>query len=257
MTSSPPRVTFDTNVCNVIHDAAKWPNLVAPEDARKIRAAIVEGRIVGFISESSLFVECLGFSAKLAYLAVAGTSGERPAPDPRVVTRFADLAKIGMKLLHAPLIASETFVDSFEWAKDEVFSMADRHERFCNFVRPLGGKQKLQNCGEALEEKYPQRFGNTEMRGPATWLKAFKRAWDSNAAGRKELEKSVWPLLGEWCDGLILGSHVGYGNDLFCTTDLGGNAGSRSLLHHSNRTNLTAQGITLMSPAELVKKYSL
>jgi hypothetical protein len=114
-----------------------------------------------------------------------------------------------MKLLHAPLIASETFVESFEWAKDEVFSAADRHKRFCAFVGPLAGRQKLQKCGEALQAKYPQRFGNTEVRGPITWLKVFKRAWESNVAGRKALKRSVGPLIAERCDGLILGSHVG------------------------------------------------
>jgi hypothetical protein len=92
MTGSPARVTFDTNVCNVIHHPVKWPKVVAPDDARKIRAAIADGRMLGFVSEASLFVECLSFSDKLGYLAVAGTSGERPAPDPRMVTMFADLA---------------------------------------------------------------------------------------------------------------------------------------------------------------------
>lgn len=171
-----PRTTFDTNICNVIHDPTKWPTLVALDDARKIRAAITDGRIAGFVSEGSLFVECLSFPDKLAYLAVAGTPGARPAPDHRAVARFSDLGKIGMKLLHAPLIGAEIFIDSLEWAKDEVFSATDRHERFCGFVQPLGGKQKLQACGEALEAKHPQLFGETKVRGPMTWLKAFRPA---------------------------------------------------------------------------------
>jgi hypothetical protein len=254
-----PRITFDTNACNVIHDPAKWPTLVAPDDARKIRTAITDGQIAGFVSEGSLFVECLSFPDKLAYLAVAGTpEGERPAPKSPAVARFSDLGKIGMKLLHAPLIGAEIFIDSLEWAKDEVFDAKDRHERFCEFARPLGGRQKLQECGEALEQKHPQFFGKTKVRGPITWLKAFRRAWDnSDAAGQKALRSKVGPVIGEWCDGLILGSHVGYGNDVFCTTDEGGNAGSTSVLHKSNRANLNAQGISLMNPAELVKKYGL
>jgi hypothetical protein len=258
LATAPPRITFDTNVCNVIHDPTKWPTLVAPDDARKIRAAIIDRRIAGLVSEGSLFVECLSFPNKLAYLAVAWTLGARPAPDARAVARFSDLGKIGMKLLHAPLIGAEIFIDSLEWAKDEVFSATGRHERFCGFVHPLGGKQKLQACGKALEAKHPQIFGETIVRGPITWLKAFKRAWDSSdAVGQKALRGGVGPVIGEWCDGLILGSHVGYGNDVFCTTDEGVNAGSRSLLHQSNRANLNAQGITLMTPADLVKKYNL
>jgi hypothetical protein len=107
----PPRVTFDTNVCNVIHDPGRWPDQVAPEHARKIREAIQNRKLLGFVSEATLFIECLSFEDKLAYLAVAGTAKPRPAPDPRVVARFEDIAKVGIRLLHAPLIVAEIFVE--------------------------------------------------------------------------------------------------------------------------------------------------
>jgi hypothetical protein len=68
-----PRITFDTNVCNVINNPAKWPTLVVPANAQKIRQAISDRRIAGFVSEASLFVECLSFPDKLTYLSVAGT----------------------------------------------------------------------------------------------------------------------------------------------------------------------------------------
>jgi hypothetical protein len=60
-----PRVTFDTNVCNVINNPTKWPTLVDPDDAPGIRSAIAEGRIAGFVSEATLFIECLSFPDKL------------------------------------------------------------------------------------------------------------------------------------------------------------------------------------------------
>src|ERR1700674_4049715 len=132
-----PRVTFDTNVCNVINNPTKWPTLVARDDAQKIRTAISNGRIAGFVSEATLFVECLSFPDKLIYLSVAGTPDPRPAPDPRMVAIFDDLAAIGIELLHAPMIGAEKFVESFNWAQDVVYSAKDRHDRFCAFVRPL------------------------------------------------------------------------------------------------------------------------
>jgi hypothetical protein len=85
-----PRITFDTNVCNVINNPEKWPTLVAPDDARKIRVAISDGRIAGFVSEATLFVECLSFPDKLTYLSVAGTPDPRPTPDPRLIAVFDD-----------------------------------------------------------------------------------------------------------------------------------------------------------------------
>jgi hypothetical protein len=234
-TPKPPRVTFDTNVCNVIHDPGRWPDQVDPEDARKVRGAIQDGTALGFVSEATLFVECLSFEDKLAYLAVAGTDKARPAPDPRAVARFEDVEKVGARLLHAPLLESEIFIKGFSWAGDDVFSAEDRHLRFASFCRPLGGLDKLKRCGEALDARFPFAFYGTAMKGPLTWSRAFKRAWDADPAGQKKLRRDVGPIISEWCDGLIVGSHFAYGNDVFCTIDRGKNAGADSLLHESNR----------------------
>lgn len=264
--AKPPRITFDTNVCNVIHDPEKWPDLVKPEDARRIREAIKDGRLLAFVSEASVFVECLSFSDKLAYLAVAGTPDPRPSPDPRMVAMFDDLAKLGVKLLHAPLIGSEKFVEAFEWATDDIFNAQERHDRFSSFARPLPRHEPLQQYGRGLLANQPpvpsgkvfnQGPNSFSVSVPQDWAVAIKREWDGNPAGRKGLERMVRPAIGEWCDALILGSHVGYGNDVFCTTDSGKNAGVRSLLHHTNRANLKAQGITIMTPAELVEHFKL
>jgi hypothetical protein len=148
------RVTFDTNVCNVIHDPDKWPTLVAPDDARKIRAAISDGRIAAFVSEATLFVECLSFPDKLAYLAVAGTPDPRPAPDPKMVAMFDDLAS-GMELLHAPLIGVEKFAESISWAKDEIYPIEERQASFFDFIRPLPRHAPLETYGRSLLVNQP------------------------------------------------------------------------------------------------------
>lgn len=249
--AKPPRITFDTNICNVIHNPDKWPDKVDPEDARKVRAAIQNGNIAGFVSSATLFIECLSFEAKLAYLDVVLTDRERPTLDPIAVARFEDVAKVGAKLLHAPIRDAEIFLDCFSWADDVLFSHGVRQSRFADFCRQLSGLQKLKQYGQELEERFPLNFHGTPMNGPLTWTRAFKRAWD---AGEK-IRRHVGPLIGEWCDGLIVGSHFAYGNDVFCTIDCGKGAGADSLLHHSNRAALRAQGIVVMSPTELVQKY--
>jgi hypothetical protein len=53
------RVTFDTNVCNFINDPNKPGSPVDPVAAATVRTAVSDGRVKGFISEASLFVECL------------------------------------------------------------------------------------------------------------------------------------------------------------------------------------------------------
>ena len=247
-----PRITFDTNVCNVINDPNKWPQLVAPIDAQKIRDAISAGSIAGFVSEATLFVECLSFPDKLTYLSVAGTPGPRPIPDPRMVAIFDDLGSIGAELLHAPLIGAEKFSKAIPWAADLVHSIADRQTRFFDFIRPYPRHDPLKT--------YAAQLATSALVGvskPSLWTVEIKQEWDRNAAGQRALEKAIRPIIGEWCDVMIVGSHVGYGNDIFCTADEGKNAGSGSLLFHGNRTNLDSQGITIMTPRQLVQHLNL
>ncbi|MBB4257727.1 hypothetical protein [Bradyrhizobium sp. CIR3A] len=176
---------------------------------------------------------------------------------------FKDLEGLGMKLLHAPLIGGETFIEWFDWAQDDRFSSEDRLARFFSFIKPLPRHKPLETYGNGLvPAPRSHRVVNVTKTGfsvpiPAGWAGAIKQEWDNNVAGRKKLEKDIRPDIGEWCDALIVGSHYAYGNEVFCTTDRGVNAGSRSLLHKSNRPALEAQGIKIMTPAELVQHYGL
>ena len=63
---------------------------------------------------------------------------------------FEDLAKLGVKLLHAPLIGSEKFVEAFDWATDDIFDAQERHNRFSSFAKPLPRHEPLQRYGRAL-----------------------------------------------------------------------------------------------------------
>ncbi|MQU91736.1 hypothetical protein [Sinorhizobium meliloti] len=250
-----PRITLDTNVCNVIHEPDKWPTLVAPDDARKMRAAISDKRISGFVSEATLFIECLGFPDKLSYLAVAGTPGPRPEPHPNTKAMFDDLGSIGIELLHAPLIGAEKFIESIPWTKDAIYPIEERQKRFFDFIRPLPRHAPLKAYGESLLPAQPPVPPRASVQSP--WAMAIKREWDGNPDGRKAVEKVVRPVIGEWCDGLILGSHVAYGNDIFCTADQGKSAGANSLLHQSKRAALVTQGIRIMTPREVAQHLGL
>jgi len=144
------RVTFDTNVCDVIHTPSKWPAVVDPAVAEKIRDAVLCKKIDAFVSEATLFVECLSFEDKLTYLSVVGTSALRPEPDTRRVDVFSYLASLGVKLLHAPLIATEKFFDGLEWAEDIVHPHKERHGRFSQFIRQHPLHQPLEAMGKEL-----------------------------------------------------------------------------------------------------------
>lgn len=258
-------VTFDTNTFGILNanDDRISNELRVVRDA--ILQEIAKGNIRGFISEASIFIECLEFADKLAYLAIAGTPDSRPTIDPRGFEAIQELRKLEIAMLHAPLIGGEIFVEDMPWAKDEHYSAEKRHNRFSTFCRKFGHPQKtiepLKLIGNELLQQQPPVSPNRswptdngvkfEIR--QKWAVGLKRAWDgANADSKKSLRKQINPLIGEWCDILIVSSHYAYGNDIFCTNDKGSEAGASSILHHSNRENLEGEGVKVVLPGDLL-----
>lgn len=261
--NKPLRVTLDTNILDLIHTPDREPEHLDPADARALRQVIADGKIEAFISEGSVFVEVLSFANKLTYLAVAGTSRARPTPDPRRVALFEDLASLGVKLMHAPLIGAEKFVGALPWAEDVVYDALERHQRFCAFASKYPRHEPLKVIGNQLlatQQPVPEgRVIRSTPTGisvelPQRWAIAIERQYaqgDGPIQNRMK-RKTIGPLIGEWCDVLIMASHVGYGNDVFCTVDNGRGAGEDSLLFHGNRAALAAAGLVIRSPTELL-----
>lgn len=249
------RVTFDTNTFGIlnlndtrIHDDLK--NI-----GSELRAKIARKEIAGYISEASVFIECLGFEEKLTYLSVAGTRGERPSVDPRGIAAISELGNIGFKMLHAPMIMGEIFGEGLPWAEDERYSQTQRLDRFASSCRKHGHPEKtikkLQSYGNNLLDN--------QSAAPATWKAwaiALKKAWDDGGDNqKKKIRNAVNPVISEWGDILIISSHHAYGNDVFCTNDRGKGAGNASVLHSSNKSDLRNEGILVMSPKELFESF--
>jgi hypothetical protein len=256
---SPLRITADTNVCDILHKPDRRTEIMAEADARELRQRIQNGQVVAFVSEASVFIECLSFEDKLTYLAVAGTKNARPQPDPRRVAVFEDMASLGMKMLHAPLIAAEKFIHDMSWADDVVYSAHDRQERFGSFAQLYSRHEPLEAYGENLRSAQASARDRNgfPLPGYANWRRALKTAWDdADEDGKKALRRELGPMISEWGDVLILASHHGYGNDIFCTADEGKGSGSQSALHHLNRAKLKSQGIDVLGPNELLTKLS-
>ena len=259
------RVTLDTNVCGLIAnpDDPAYDNKPDLRKAGKqLQKAIAAGQVRAFVSEASVFVECLEFSCKLTYLAVAGTFDPRPVPDPRRFAVFNTLAELGAKMLHAPLIGAEIFITNMPWSGDELFSNTERLSRFFDFMRGYPRHLPLKQFGENKLPTQPPVPPNRTRSNPdgfsvemrQDWAVALKREWDTGTdAKKKSLRKQVGPMIAEWCDTMILASHFAYGNDIFCTCDEGGEAGNKSILHSSNRTALAQQkGVKIVDPREAI-----
>lgn len=258
------RVTFDTNTFGILNpnDDRVTKELKIVGDA--IRQEIAKNSIKGFISEASVFVECLGFSEKLEYLAVAGTEDTRPTVHQRGVDAIQELNRFGITMLHAPLIGAESFIE-LTWAEDQNYPADVRRNRFGYTCRKYGHPQKtvdkLKDIGNELLKGQPPVPPNRRMQTENgfkiemkhKWAVGLKRDWDNGDQNHKKyLKKQLNPIIGEWCDILIVSSHFSYGNDIFCTNDEGKGAGAESLLHHLNRDNLLNDGIKIVSPKELL-----
>lgn len=258
------KVTFDTNTFGIlnVNDDRVSDDMKAVGEA--IRQEIENNNIKGFISEASVFVECLGFPEKLECLAVAGTPDPRPSVDQRGIDAIAELQKLGFEMLHAPLIGAEIFIQ-MPWATDEGLPTKERQNRFAATYRKYGHPQntveKLRFIGNELlnnQDPLPEnRSWQTEngimIEMRQKWAVALRRDWENGDENHKEkLKKHLGPIIGEWCDILIISSHDAYGNDIFCTNDEGKKAGPNSLLHHSNREKLDQDGIKIVLAKDLL-----
>ena len=258
-------VTFDTNTFGMLNPNDERVGNEQRIVGDAIRQEISKGNIRGYISDASLFVECLEFADKLAYLAVAGTPDPRPTVDSRGFEAVQELLKLDIAMLHAPLIGGEIFIEDMPWAEDEHYSVEKRQNRFSALGRKFGHPQKtiepLRLIGNELLQKQPPVPQNLswptengvkfEIR--QKWAVGLKRAWeDADENTKKSLRKQINPIIGEWCDILIVSSHYAYGNDIFCTNDKGKGAGTSSILHHSNRENLESEGIKVVLPKDLL-----
>ncbi|MGO8047892.1 hypothetical protein ACC713_33985 [Rhizobium johnstonii] len=259
------RITLDTNVANIVHKPTSRPQFMNGADAVAFRNAIALGELQVFVSEASVFLECLDLSGKIEYLSVVRTTNPRPQPDPRRLDAFADLASIGVKMLHAPLLGAEIFVDNMAWADDVLFDARERQNRFGEMAKRFPRHHPLEDYGNTLVASHPpapvkhvEHPNGFSVEAPPKWGYAI---WSSytrgNASTKRAMSKTVRPLMSEWADALIVASHYAYGNDILLSTDTGKGAGSGSLMHPLNRQNLIASGIKIMSPSDFWRGLTL
>src|SRR5215469_16497254 len=64
---------------------SRGTEIMPAADARELRQRIQDGQVLAFVSEASVFIECLSLEDKLVYLAAALTKNVRPQPNRRRV----------------------------------------------------------------------------------------------------------------------------------------------------------------------------
>jgi hypothetical protein len=251
-------VTFDTNTLG---------SVVSPEKAQRenkeaaitVRAAVQDGRIRGFFSETLYTLEgivncerseILGKTrVKVGASSVfsVGSHHERNPLNPQALARIQGALDLGM----LPLQTMATFTRRYD-------------DRFPLF-RPDGGHTELLSCmdkvnsltieimnrgfGQEAARKIGLQFsGRREnLAQPELWQQSLGRA-----RGKKE-QRKVAEAVAEWADGDSVGAHYGFGIELFCSEDYGGDG--PSVLDDNNRKWLTDEySIDFVTLAELAQR---
>lgn len=270
MQFAPLTVTFDTNTLG---------SVVSPETAQRgntdaaiaVRAAIQDGRIQGFFSETVFTLEGIArddrseILGKTRVMVEASSSSEnqlggtvnfgfsvgsrhvREPLHPKSLERVQEALKLGM----LPLQTIALFTR--------------RHDDRFPLFRPAGGIPELLRCmdkvneltieimrrglGQAVARDLGLKFSRRDrVVEPELWHQGLGRA--QNISEVKQVAKAT----AEWSDGDSVGAHYGFGLQLFCTEDEG--RSGRSVLSPVNRKWLTEEfGIEFVTLAKLAQRF--
>jgi len=266
------KVTFDASTLTgvVTPDLCSGTSGPASHAAHLyIHDALKTGQIKGYFSEAVAALDLLGKEDKVSMVGKARVVSETtaittgPAISISVGTRWTvppmhqkskDLIRaaqeLGMKALIGPRHLGNSipardfgndFYEHYACAADLVAGSNKTHEVEAALLRRGLGRARVVELG--LE--YSRRAGATGE----VWMQGIERA--RNDTERKAVRRAI----NEWADGDAVAAHTGYGNDLFCTNDLGKGSGHRSVLRPNNRAWLQSDyGVEFVTTLELAQR---
>jgi hypothetical protein len=257
----PVTVTLDSNALAAV---------ISPEtaqggwgaDAALVRAAIEDGRIRAFFSETHITLEgiqgkdradTLGKTQMVSRSESTGPhhitltialEHHRDPLDPRFLERVAAARTLGI------------------WPLRTAARLCFHHLSPEELYAPPGGIEALVSCmekvnsltneickrgvGYARAVELGNRFIQIDPLRPVLWMTGLKHAEP----------KEVRSVIAEWSDGDGIGAHYGFGIQLFCTQDEG-KSGGQSVLNSVNRKWLGQEyGIEFVTLAELARRLA-
>ena len=265
------RVTFDSNTYRQAVDPSRSRRDASAAELWRIHAALKDGRIRGYLSETLTTLEGIVNAQRGAYFAsvepkITVTPTEllggwiklaiRAQPDhslypglnPIVASWIAAATSLGLRFLWAgrfgtprppELLSPESF--AIEGTDEEQERRRDCFDEIARAIEARGvGIAKIKAIGERIKA----RIKSTEH-----LYSVLNRAEDDQE--HKEIQKAV----GEWADGDSIAAHIAYGNDLFWTRDEGESAGGTSILDPDNREWLEASyGVRFIDLSDLARR---
>jgi hypothetical protein len=249
------RVTFDSNA---------WETLTGDPD-HPLREPISSGEVIPFICEIALSMESIKKSERSDFARVYV-----PQLIEESSSEGSKTGSIHMRLLFGPDNAAhpglhKTQIEKLKTAKELGFKIlvmtnigtarcpdidADMKIRFSNTDEFWIYAERLRECSDAIERL---DCGGATYHLMSKQLR--QRHWtDSTDVNSDHFRKKFAKAVAEWCDGESLSAHYAIGNDIFCTEDLGINAGRKSIFHADNFEKIEEKlGVRRMTMEELMK----
>ena len=129
-------------------------------------------------------------------------------------------------------VRTEEIPDDMYVQHDDIEEYAELLKNCNDFIVGLG-------CGRTAYDQFKTQYnlvGSAGQTLPAEEEKKFSKA------------------IAEWVDGEALSAHYAAGNDFFCTNDKARKAGTGSIFHNQNRTQLEKKfGSKIISSCEAAK----
>jgi hypothetical protein len=245
---TPVRITFDSNA---------WERVFDPNDTEyvSIRAALADGRIEGFISEAGFRIEAIRRSERASYfgqprmdmrLSVVLRNGVPHlcmsfGPDDK---RHPGLPAIQSSKLQSALTAGIRVIRTLSWMGLPSPSPA---------LDPTIFAQESKEAARDREQR--QSNVSAGITGRGVGRAAFDTAGGWNLPpGGPQSERRFRNACAEWADGELVAAHIAYRNDIVCTDDHAGGAGT-SIFDQGNRSWLGMHyGVAFMTLNELMAR---
>ena len=221
----PPRVTIDTNVIGA-----------ALKPGSAFRSHLHDKKCRAYVAETSLTLDGLFKHGKVDLLA------RRDVGHAFNKRRWDEFVSAGVTFLLCPRIALPRPTYTNEAGDRDVYTA-----KFKSDEHTYSQDDRLDRYSELA------RYIETNLAAGIEWLAEFEReifqrggqfnqqdAWYTNVARNIDTigEKRFGKRFADWADADAIAAHYAYGNDIFCTDDAAGGAGSRSVLSAANRERL-------------------
>ncbi len=262
----PIKVTFDTNTLSGVVD----PDQQVSAAYQAVHAAVKTGQIRSFFSEAVVTLDAIGRKAKAEVLGAArfvsetastgpnqititlGPRWKRVHINPRIRARIDTAYAMGMRALIGPRrFGDSVVVRGFGEGFYEPYPSGTAFVASADAANALDAAIVARGLGRAQVIELAKSFSERDGAAGEWWPQGLERT--RTAAERKKARLAV----NEWADGEALAAHAGYGNDLFCTDDKGGDLGDRSILHPNHRAWLSeTHGVTCVTVAQLAERLA-